>query len=142
MYRDRPPSYCPLQRAVLFSFGQDKTRGRAARGGAEKMSAHRIGRWAWVALLHASLVLMTSDRTAERSVSFSLDDAIDGRPSPFLLPFDKCYYKADGVNVTIAPATSSLETIERVASGTYEMGLADINAVIRFRDANRAAPIK
>src|SRR5262245_66146784 len=140
MYRDRPPAYCPLQRAVLCSFGQDKTRGRAARGGAETMSAHRIGRWAWVALLPAALVLMTSARAAETSVSFSLDYEVDGRAAPFLLPFDKGYYKAEGVNVTIAPASGSQETIERVAAGTYEMGLADINALIRFRDANPAPP--
>ena len=106
------------------------------------MSAHRIGRWAWVALLPAALVLMTSAMAAETSVSFSLDYEIDGRAAPFLLPFDKGYYKAEGLNVSIAPASGSQETIERVASGTYEMGLADINALIRFRDGNRAAPIK
>ena len=106
------------------------------------MGAYRIGRWAWVALLPAALVLMTGAAAAETSVSFSLDYEIDGRAAPFLLPFDKGYYKAEDLNVIIAPATGSQETIERVASGTYEMGLADINALIRFRDANRAAPVK
>ncbi len=32
--------------------------------------------------------------------------------------------------------------ITRVASGTYNMGFADINSLIKFRDANPAVPIK
>jgi len=105
------------------------------------MRAHHTGRWAWVALLPAML-LMTRAMAAETSVRFSLDYEIDGRSAPFLLSFDKGYYKAEGLNVTIEPANGSLETIERVVSGNYDMGLADTNALIRFRDANPAAPIK
>src|SRR5215510_1308024 len=104
------------------------------------MIAHRKRWWAWIALLPA---LLTTDlRAAETSVSLSLDYEIDGRAAPFLLPFDKGYYKAEGLNVAIDPASGSLETIERVASGNYEMGLADINALIKFRDTKRDTPIK
>ena len=104
------------------------------------MVAHRKRWWAWIALLSA--LLTTDVRAAETSVSLSLDYEIDGRAAPFLLPFDKGYYKAEGLNVAIEPASGSLETIERVASGSYEMGLADINALIKFRDTKRDAPIK
>ena len=104
------------------------------------MVAHRTRWWAWIALLSA--LLTTDVRAAETSVSLSLDYEIDGRAAPFLLPFDKGYYKAEGLNVAIEPASGSLETIERVASGSYEMGLADINALIKFRDTKRDAPIK
>ena len=38
--------------------------------------------------------------------------------------------------------TGSLESITRVASGNYDMGVADINALIRFRDANPKLPVK
>ena len=37
---------------------------------------------------------------------------------------------------------TALEPITRVASGTYAMGFADINALIKFRDANPKAPVK
>lgn len=104
------------------------------------MVAHRKRWWAWIALLPA--LLTTDVRAAETSVSLSLDYEIDGRAAPFLLPFDKGYYKAEGLNVAIEPASGSLETIERVASGSFEMGLADINALIKFRDTKRDAPIK
>ena len=60
----------------------------------------------------------------------------------FCCRFDKGYYKAEGLNVTIDPAIGSLETIERVASGDYDMGFADINTLIKFRDAKRDAPVK
>jgi len=105
------------------------------------MGAHLAGRWAWVALLPAML-LMTGAMAAETTVRFSLNYEIDGLSAPFLLPFDKGYYKAEGLNVIIEPASSSLESIERVASGNYEMGLADINTLIRVRDAKRTTPVK
>ena len=56
------------------------------------MIAHRKRWWAWFALLPA---LLTTDVTAaETSVRLSLDYEIDGRAAPFLLPFDKGYYRA------------------------------------------------
>ena len=58
------------------------------------MVAHRKRWWAWIALLSA--LLTTDVRAAETSVSLSLDYEIDGRAAPFLLPFDKGYYKAEG----------------------------------------------
>jgi NitT/TauT family transport system substrate-binding protein len=73
------------------------------------MVAHRKRWWAWIALLPA--LLTTDVRAAETSVSLSLDYEIDGRAAPFLLPFDKGYYKAEGLNVAIEPASGSLETI-------------------------------
>jgi NitT/TauT family transport system substrate-binding protein len=105
------------------------------------MGGHHTGRGAWVTLLPAML-LMTVAMAAETTVRFSLNYEIDGLSAPFLLPLDKGYYKAEGLNVTVSAASSSLEAIERVASGVYEMGLADINTLIKFRDAKRDVPIK
>ena len=47
-----------------------------------------------------------------------------------------------GSIVTIDEAANPLEPISRVASGGYDMGFADINALIRYRDQNPTAPIK
>ena len=38
--------------------------------------------------------------------------------------------------------TSTSKPIKRIASGAYDMGVADINALIKFRDANPKMPIK
>ena len=81
-------------------------------------------------------------RAAETDIKFSLDFKFEGPSAPFLLPLDKGYYKAEGLNVTIDSAAGSLEPINRVASGAYDMGFGDINSLIKFRDANPGAPIK
>jgi NitT/TauT family transport system substrate-binding protein len=104
------------------------------------MSAYH-GRRAWVALLPA-VMLVTGAMAADMSVRFTLDFNIEGASAPFLLSLDKGYYKAQGLNVTIDPAAGSLESIERVASGDYDMGFADINSLIKFRDAKPGTPIK
>jgi NitT/TauT family transport system substrate-binding protein len=99
------------------------------------------GRWAWVALLPAA-ILMTSAVAAETAVKFTLDFKFEGPSAPFLLAFDKGYYKKEGLDVTIDEATGSLEAIERVASGAYDMGFADINLLIKLRDAKPNMPVK
>ncbi|HEX9072595.1 MAG TPA: ABC transporter substrate-binding protein, partial [Pseudolabrys sp.] len=104
------------------------------------MSAYH-GRRAWVALLPA-VMMVTGAMAADMSVRFTLDFNIEGASAPFLLSLDKGYYKAQGLNVTIDPAAGSLESIERVASGDYDMGFADINSLIKFRDAKPGTPIK
>lgn len=98
-------------------------------------------RWAWVVLLPAAL-FMTGAMAAETAVSFSLDFKFEGPSAPFLLAHDKGYYHKEDLDVTIDESAGSLESIERVASGTYDMGFADINSLIKFRDAKPNAPIK
>jgi len=44
--------------------------------------------------------------------------------------------------VTIDPGSGSVEGINRVASGAYEMGFADINSLVKFRDNPRNLPVK
>lgn len=105
------------------------------------MRAHHAGRLARVALL---LVAALTGRAlaAETPVKMTLDFKFEGPSAPFLLPLDKGYYKAEGLDVTIDPSAGSLEPIQRVASGEYDIGFADINALIKFRDVNPGTPIK
>ncbi|MGH6665592.1 MAG: ABC transporter substrate-binding protein [Pseudolabrys sp.] len=86
------------------------------------------------------LAALTGAAQAQTPVKFSLDFKIDGTSAPFLLTLDKGYFQAEGLNVTIDPGAGSLETIGRVASGTYDLGFADINVLIKFRDANPDKP--
>jgi NitT/TauT family transport system substrate-binding protein len=105
------------------------------------MSVRRTGRLAWAGLLLAA-GLASSALAAETPVKFTLNFKVEGPSAPFLLPLDKGYYKAEGLNVAIDAATGSAESIKRVASGNYDMGVGDINALIRFRDANPKTPVK
>jgi NitT/TauT family transport system substrate-binding protein len=103
--------------------------------------AVNAARAAGVGMLLAGL-LATGAGAAETPVKFSLDSGFLGPSAPFLLPLDKGYYKAEDLNVGIDDATGSDEAIKRVASGNYDMAVADINALIRYRDANPKTPIK
>lgn len=109
------------------------------------MSALDAGRSArlriWAGVLLAA-TLVTGATAAETNIKFSLDFKFEGPSAPFLLPLDKGYYKAEGLNVSIDQASGSLEPINRVAAGTHDMGFGDINSLIKFRDANPGTPIK
>lgn len=93
------------------------------------------------ALLATTLTLGAAS-AADTDIKFSLDFKYEGPSAPFLVPIDKGYYKAEGLNVTVDTASGSLEPINRVASGTYDMGFGDINSLIKFRDANPTVPLK
>jgi NitT/TauT family transport system substrate-binding protein len=93
-------------------------------------------------LLVAASVLAAGSAAAQTPVKFSLDFKFEGPSAPFVVAIDKGYFKAEGLDVTIDTAGGSLEPINRVASGTYDMGFGDINSLIKFRDANPGTPIK
>jgi NitT/TauT family transport system substrate-binding protein len=105
------------------------------------MSVWRARRLAAAALLLAAVVASAA-RAAETNLRFTLDRKFEGPSAPFLLPLDRGYYKAEGLNVSIDPAANVREAIKRVASGDYDMGFADINVVLKFRDANPNTPVK
>src|SRR5262245_31682268 len=83
-----------------------------------------------------------SPAAAQTGIKFSLDGRFEGPEALFLTPQDRSYFKSEGLDVTIDDAATPLEPITRVAGGSYDMGFADINALIRYRDQNPSAPIK
>jgi NitT/TauT family transport system substrate-binding protein len=102
-----------------------------------------LGRRMRGAALAAALAgAMAGSAAAQTAVKFTLDWKFEGPAAPFLVAIDKGYFKAEGLDVTIDTAGGSLEPLNRVASGTYDMGFGDINSLIKFRDANPAVPIK
>jgi NitT/TauT family transport system substrate-binding protein len=92
--------------------------------------------------LAAIFLLVASSATAQTGIKFSLDGRLEGPEAFVLLPEDKGYFKGEGLDLTIDDAASPLEPITRVASGSHDMAIADINALIRYRDQHPAAPIK
>jgi NitT/TauT family transport system substrate-binding protein len=79
---------------------------------------------------------------AETPIKFSLDWKFEGTQAPFLVGVDKGYFKAEGLDVTIDTSGGSVEPINRIASGTYDMAFADINSMIKFRDQNPDVALK
>jgi NitT/TauT family transport system substrate-binding protein len=80
--------------------------------------------------------------TGATRVRFSLDGRMEGPSATFLLPLERGYFKAAGIEATIDESATPLEAITRVASGTHDMGFADINAMIKHRDQNPTAALK
>jgi NitT/TauT family transport system substrate-binding protein len=95
-----------------------------------------------VAFCAAMLVAGGAFAQKETAVRFALDWRFEGPSAPFFVAIDKGYYKAEGLNVTIDPGAGSVEGINRVASGAYEIGFADINSLIKYRDNPRNLPVK
>ena len=86
--------------------------------------------------------LIAGSAQAQTGIKLSLDERLEGPAGLFLLPQDRGYYRSEGLDVTIEEGSGALDPITRVASGGYELGFADINALIRYRDQNPAAPVK
>ena len=73
-------------------------------------------------------------------VKFQLDWRFEGPAALFLVPEAKGYFKAEKLAVTIDAGNGSGGTVTRVASGAYDMGFADLAALMEFQANNPTAP--
>jgi NitT/TauT family transport system substrate-binding protein len=95
-----------------------------------------------LALVSALLLSGAALAQKEAPVRFALDWRFEGPAAPYFVAIDKGYYKQEGINVSIDPGSGSVEGINRVASGAYEVGFADINSLVKYRDNPRNLPVK
>ncbi|MDO9148876.1 MAG: ABC transporter substrate-binding protein [Hydrogenophaga sp.] len=79
---------------------------------------------------------------AQTALKFQLDWRFEGPAALFLQPAAKGYFKAAGLDVTIDSGNGSGGTVTRVASGTYDLGFADMAALMEFHANNPDAPNK
>ena len=79
---------------------------------------------------------------ADTPIKFQLDWRFEGPSALFLLPVAKGYFKEAGLDVTVDAGNGSGGTITRVASGTYDLGFADMAALMEFHANNPDAPNK
>ncbi len=84
----------------------------------------------------AAATLSINSAMAEVTINYANDWKWEGPAAAFLLALDKGYYKEEGLDVSMDTGKGSLDAIPRVASGTYQMGFADINSLVKFIDAN------
>jgi NitT/TauT family transport system substrate-binding protein len=80
--------------------------------------------------------LLAGSAKAETNVKFLLDWAFQGQQAAFTVPADDGTFQRLGLNVTIDRGVGSGDTVVKVASGTYDIGYADLNAMVRFNDQN------
>ncbi|SKA40130.1 NitT/TauT family transport system substrate-binding protein [Enhydrobacter aerosaccus] len=73
---------------------------------------------------------------AQTPIKFTLDWVFQGPTSPFLVALEKGYYKAEGLDVTMDPGQGSAGTVQRLATGAYQIGFADVNSTIEYNAKN------
>jgi NitT/TauT family transport system substrate-binding protein len=93
----------------------------------------------WSAL--AALLAVTA-QAQDTPIKFQLDWRFEGPAAFFLLPAAKGQFKAEKLNVTVDAGNGSGNAVNRVASGTYDMGFADLSALMEFHANNPTAPNK
>ena len=71
------------------------------------------------------------------AIQFSLDRPIDTGAAPFVMAAAGGLFSAEALAVTINIASGSPDAIARVAAGTSDFALVDINALMRFRDKDK-----
>lgn len=86
------------------------------------------------------LVVGASLAQAQTPIRFQLDWRFEGPSALFLLAAAKGYFAEEGLDVTIDSGSGSAGAINRVASGAYDMGFGDVNALVEFLANNPDAP--
>jgi len=107
------------------------------------MTPTSLLRRTWLAAtLAATLLAAAPLRAQDLPIKFQLDWRFEGPSAFFLLPAAKGLFKAEKLNVSIDAGNGSGNAVNRVASGTYDMGFADLAALMEFHANNPTAPNK
>jgi len=75
-------------------------------------------------------------------LKFQLDWRFEGPSAFFLVPAAKGYFKDAKLDVTVDAGNGSGGAVNRVASGAYDVGFADLAALMEFHANNPDAPNK
>ena len=89
----------------------------------------------------AAALLASVTAHAETAMPFALDWKFEGPAAPYFVAVDKGYFSDADLSVEVSPGKGSLDAIPKVATGAFPVGMADVNALVRFLDQNPGAPV-
>jgi len=90
----------------------------------------------------AICVLALPAMAQDTKIKFQLDWRFEGPAALFLVAKSRGYFAQEKLDVTIDAGNGSANAVNRVASGTYDIGFADMAALMEFTANNPAAPGK
>lgn len=123
MFKRRPAAHHQL---ASFSKGFPM-RSRLSRAGLRRTTALAAS-----ALVGLVGLAGTAQAQTPTKLRFAADWVLQGPQAPFLLAQENgCYAKA-GLDVTTDRGYGSGDTVIKVAAGTYDVGFADINAMVEY----------
>ena len=85
-----------------------------------------------IAVLSLCAALLPAASFAQTKIKMVLNWKYQGPQAWFFVAQDKGYFKAEGLDVEIDQGEGSSAPIAKVASGAYDAGFGDINALIDF----------
>ena len=94
-------------------------------------------------LLVAVLCLSSAGAFAQSEttrIRFALDWRFEGPSALFVHALKKGYFAAEKLDVQIDVGTGSASAVNRVSTAAYDMGFADVNAMIEFLGNNPGTP--
>lgn len=93
-------------------------------------------------LLSLCMALLPAAAMAQTKIKMVLNWKFEGPQAWFFLAQDKGYFKDEGLDVEIDQGEGSAASIPKVASGAYQAGFGDINALIDLASKRPAeAPV-
>ncbi|MFM6991766.1 MAG: ABC transporter substrate-binding protein, partial [Rhodoferax sp.] len=84
----------------------------------------------------AAAAVFTTAQAQTTPIKFQLDWRFEGPAALFLTPVAKGYFKDAKLDVTVDAGNGSGGAVTRVASGAYDMGFADLAALMEFHANN------
>jgi NitT/TauT family transport system substrate-binding protein len=87
-------------------------------------------------VLSIGIVFATVHAQAPAKVRFVLDWAFQGQQAIFTMPIDDGTFQRLGLQVTVDRGVGSGDTVAKVASNAYDIGLADVYSMVRFNAEN------
>jgi len=106
-----------------------------------KLNRRTLVTGALAAASAATVPLLAQAQDTSR-IRFALDWRFETPAAPFVLADQRGYFKAEKLDVQIDVGTGSASAVQRVASGAYDMGFADMSALMEFVGNNPDAPQK